>query len=93
MVEGYVDSDFIGDLDKSKSISGYMFMLNICLISWKASLQHVVILSSIEAEFIAATEAAKEAMWLKGLLNELWLYQKTVQDFCDNQSVIHLIKN
>lgn len=33
MVEGYMDSDFGGDLDKMKSISGYMFMLNMCLIS------------------------------------------------------------
>ena len=32
-------------------------------------------------------------MWLRGLLNELWLNQKTVQVFCDNQSAIHLVKN
>ena len=53
----------------------------------------MVALSSTEAEFIAVTEVVKEAMWLKGLLNELWLDQKTVQVFCDNQSAIHLIKN
>ncbi|KAH9762289.1 hypothetical protein KPL70_000762 [Citrus sinensis] len=70
-VRGYVDSDFAGDLDRRKSISGYLFMLDSCLISWKATLQHIVALSSTEAEFVAATEAVKESMWLRGLLNEL----------------------
>ncbi|KAH9681558.1 CCHC-type domain-containing protein [Citrus sinensis] len=92
-VMGFVDSDFTGKLDRRKSTSGYMFVLNSCLISWKSSLQSVVALSSIEAEFIATTEAVKEAMWLRGLLNELWLNQKIVQVFCDNQSAIHLVKN
>ena len=61
-IVGYVDSDFAGDLDKRKSILGYMFMLNMCIVSWKATLQPIVALSSTEAEFIAATEAVKEAM-------------------------------
>ncbi|KAH9697399.1 hypothetical protein KPL71_023589 [Citrus sinensis] len=92
-VRGYVDSDFTGDLDRRKSISGYLFMLDSCLISWKATLQHIVALSSTEAEFVVAIEAVKESMWLRGLLNELWLKQKTVEIFCDNQSAIQLIKN
>ncbi|KAH9800568.1 hypothetical protein KPL71_000711 [Citrus sinensis] len=92
-IRGYVDSDFAGDLDRRKSISGYLFILDSCLISWKATLQHIVALSSTEAQFVAATEAVKESMWLRGLLNELWLKQKTVKIFCDNQSAIQLIKN
>ncbi|KAH9659867.1 hypothetical protein KPL70_024018 [Citrus sinensis] len=83
-VIGFADSDFAGDLDRRKSTSGYMFVLNSCLISWKSSLQSVVALSLTEAEFIVTTEAVKEAMWLRGLLNELWLNQKTVKVFCDN---------
>ncbi|KAH9801638.1 hypothetical protein KPL71_001098 [Citrus sinensis] len=92
-IVGYVDSDFAGDLDGRKSISGYLFMVNGCLISWKATLQSVVTLSSTEAEFVAATKAVKEGKWLGGILNELWLKQKTFTIFCDNQSAIHLIKN
>ena len=68
-------------------------MLDNYLISWKATLQHIVALSSTEAEFVAATKAVKESMWLKGLLNELWLKQRIVEIFCDNQSAIQLIKN
>ena len=92
-IVGYVDSDFAGDLDKRKSISGYMFILNMCIVSWKATLQPIVALSSIEDEFVAATEAENEAMWLKGILNELWMDHKTVEVFCANQSALQLIKN
>lgn len=94
-VMGHVDSNFARDLDAIESITGYLFMLNNCMIGWKASLQLVVALSSAstEAEFVAATKAAKESIWLKGILNELWLNQKTVQIFCDNQSAIQLVKN
>ncbi|KAH9723411.1 Integrase catalytic domain-containing protein [Citrus sinensis] len=92
-VRGYIDFDFAGDSDRRKSISGYLFMLDSCLISWKATLQHIVALSSTEAEFVAATEAVKESMRLRGLLNELWLKQKTLEIFYDNQSAIQLIKN
>ncbi|KAH9716242.1 hypothetical protein KPL71_021390 [Citrus sinensis] len=60
-----------GDLDRRRSLTGYLFMLNGCLINWKANLQHVVALSTTEAEFTATTEAAKEAIWLKGLITEL----------------------
>ena len=50
-------------------------------------------LSSIEVEYIAATEAAKEAMWIKGLLMELKLLQSEVVIYSDSQSAIHLCKN
>nr|GFA38705.1 retrovirus-related Pol polyprotein from transposon TNT 1-94 [Tanacetum cinerariifolium] len=50
-----------------------------CVVSWKAMLQHVVALSTIEAEYIALTEAIKEAIWLKGLLEEEVLEAKTVE--------------
>ena len=42
---------------------------------------------------MAVTEAAKEALWLKGLVKELGLNQGRVQMHCDNQSVIYLVKN
>lgn len=68
---GYMDSDYAGDLDRRRYLIGYMFTFNGCLISWKATLQHVVALSTTEAEYIVATEAVKEALWLKGLIGEL----------------------
>ena len=68
---GYVNSDFARDNDIRRSLTGYLFMLNRCIISWKASLQHVVALSTTEAKYTAATEAVKEALWLKGMIEKL----------------------
>ncbi|GJY11449.1 retrotransposon protein, putative, ty1-copia subclass [Tanacetum coccineum] len=58
---GFVDSDYAKDPDKSRSITGYAFLVRGCVVSWKATLQHVVALSTIEAEYMALTEAVKEA--------------------------------
>ncbi|KAL5563574.1 hypothetical protein UlMin_033321 [Ulmus minor] len=63
-LEGYSDSDYGADQDKKRSITSYFFNLNGCCISWKAQLQPVVALSTTEVEYIAATEAIKEALWL-----------------------------
>ncbi|KAL5546305.1 hypothetical protein UlMin_005992 [Ulmus minor] len=90
---GYVDADYAGDLDKRRSLTGYVFTLFGCTVSWKAQLQPVVALSTTEAEYIAATEGVKEAMWLKGLVGELGCMHDKVEVFCDNQSSIHLTKN
>lgn len=47
-VIGFVDSDYAGNLDKRRSLSGYMFFLCGSAVSWKASLQSVVALSTTE---------------------------------------------
>ncbi|KAF3665269.1 Retrovirus-related Pol polyprotein from transposon TNT 1-94 [Capsicum annuum] len=67
---GYVDSGFIGDHDK-RSLAGYVFTIGGCAICWKATLQTTVALSTTEAEYMAITEAFKEAIWLKGLFGAL----------------------
>ncbi|XP_038895810.1 secreted RxLR effector protein 161-like [Benincasa hispida] len=61
---GYVDVDYAGDLDKMRSLTGYLFLFGPNLISWKASLQPIVAISTTEAEYMALTEAIKEALWL-----------------------------
>ncbi|KAG8472490.1 hypothetical protein CXB51_034176 [Gossypium anomalum] len=70
-VIGYVDADFTRDLDRRRSLTGYVFTIRGCAISWKATLQTTVALSTTEAEYMAITEACKEAIWLKGLFSEL----------------------
>ena len=62
-------------------------------MSWQSKLQKYVALSTIEAEFITATEASKELLWLKKFVNELGFEQDKYVLFCDNQSAIHLSKN
>ena len=93
VLSGYVDSDFTGDLDRRRSLTGYIFSIGGCAVSWKATLQPTVALSTTEAEFMAATEAVKEAMWLRGLHGELSMGRKETIVYCDSQSAIHLTKD
>ncbi|GJS45399.1 retrovirus-related pol polyprotein from transposon TNT 1-94 [Tanacetum coccineum] len=87
------DSDYAKDPDKGRSITGYTFLVQGSIVSWKVTLQHVVGLSTIKAEYIALTEAVKEAIWLRGLLEELGVELNTMAVNCDNQGVIHLSQN
>ncbi|KAE8708925.1 Serine/threonine-protein kinase HT1 [Hibiscus syriacus] len=93
LVVGYVDSDYASDLDNRRSTTGYVFTIGGGPICWKSTVQSVVALSTTEAEYMAAAEAAKEALWLTGLVKELGVQQGGVQLLCDNQSTIHLAKN
>ncbi|KAH9752632.1 hypothetical protein KPL71_014771 [Citrus sinensis] len=90
---GYCDSDFAGDLDKRRSTTGYVFTLGGGPVSWRSILQSIIALSTMEAEYMAVTEAVKEALWLKGLLGDLGVIQENIAVFCDNQSAIFLAKN
>ena len=92
-VKGYVDSDFAGDLDKRKSTTGYVFTLAGGAVSWVSKLQTVVALSTTEAEYMAATQACKEAIWIQRLLEELGHKQEKITLFCDSQSALHLARN
>ncbi|GJY59135.1 RNA-directed DNA polymerase, eukaryota [Tanacetum coccineum] len=67
-VTGFVDSDYAKDPDKGRSITGYAFLVQGCVVSWKATLQYMVALLTTEAEYMALTEAVKEAIWLRELL-------------------------
>lgn len=90
---GYIDSDYAGNLDRRRSITGYVFALSDTAISWKATLQSTVALSTTEAEYMAVVEVIKEAIWLRGLLVELSSNTKVIVVHCDSQSVIHLTKD
>jgi len=62
-------------------------------VSWTSRRQSCVALSTTEAEFIAAAEAAKEAMWLQRFMHELGFAKRTTSIRCDNQGAIALIRN
>ncbi|KAL0392736.1 UNVERIFIED_CONTAM: Retrovirus-related Pol polyprotein from transposon TNT 1-94 [Sesamum radiatum] len=93
LVVRYVDSDYVGDLDDRRSKTGYVFTLGGGLICWKSTVQSILASSTAEAEYMAVTEAAKEALWLNGLAKELGVEQGGVQLYCDSQSAICLAKN
>ena len=71
IMHGWVDSDYAGDLDRRRSRSGYVFYSWGGPVSWSSALQGCVALSSCQAEYQAACEAAKEAVWLTRVCNDL----------------------
>ncbi|GKE45824.1 hypothetical protein Tco_1473108 [Tanacetum coccineum] len=91
---GYSDSDWGGCKDDGKSTSGHMFSLGSGAISWSSKKQEVVALSSGEAEYIAVTSAACQAVWLRRLLNDLHKEQQgSTIILCDNKATIAMTKN
>ena len=68
---GYTDSDFQSDINSRKSTLGYVFTFRGGAISWRSVKQSSIADSTMEAEYIAASEAAKEAVWLKNFLMDL----------------------
>ncbi|XP_059313772.1 secreted RxLR effector protein 161-like [Lycium ferocissimum] len=80
----YVDSDYEGDLDKRRSIFGYILTLVGSSVSWTLTQQSIIPLSTTEAQYMAAAQAVKEAIWLKGLMIELSLIQQESTFRCDS---------
>ena len=69
-VIGYTDSDYAGDIETRKSTSGFIFTINGTAVTWNSSKQRTVALSSTEAEYVAASNAAKEGIWIANLIKE-----------------------
>ncbi len=68
-LKGYADSDWGSDIDSRRSTSGFLFTIWGTSVSWKSRLQPTVALSSVEAEYVALSQCAKEAAWLCSLLS------------------------
>lgn len=91
---GYSDSDLAGNVDDRRSTGGMEFYLDESLITWVSQKQRCVALSSCEAEFMAATAAACQGVWLRNLLNEITdTKHGPVVIYVDNKSAINLAKN
>ncbi|CAI9782829.1 unnamed protein product [Fraxinus pennsylvanica] len=91
--KGFVDSDLAGNCDNRKSTSAYVFTVNNTRISWKSQLQKIIALSAIEAEYIAASDAVKEGIWLKNLLDEIGFSGNDATVYSDSQSAIYITRN
>lgn len=98
VLEAYTDADFSGDPSTSRSTSGSLITLASGPIGWRSRLQREVVLSTTEAEYLAATETCRELQWVKSLFLELRLRNRIIGAdktnlYVDNQSAISLIKN
>ena len=71
VLEGFVDAVYAGDLDHRYSTSGFALLVFGRAVAWGSKKQHSVATSTVEAEFMAASLAIKEANWLRGFLEEI----------------------
>lgn len=97
VVSAWADSDWAGDPEDRKSISGWIAMVNGDPVSWASKKQKVVSQSSTEAELYAEAAAINESKWLQGLLKEIGVLKSRSSAvpviYGDNQSAQALSKN
>ncbi|KAI5344133.1 hypothetical protein L3X38_012010 [Prunus dulcis] len=91
---GYCDSDWSGSVDDSKSTSGYAFSFGSGVFAWASVKQNCVALATAEAEYISASEATTQAIWLRFVLEDFGELQTEATPLhCDNISAIAITRN
>nr|GEV49026.1 retrotransposon protein, putative, Ty1-copia subclass [Tanacetum cinerariifolium] len=94
-VNCYCDAGFETDRDDTKSQTGYIFVLNAGTVVWKSSKQSTTAHHATKAEYIAASEAAKEAVWIRKFIDELGVVPSNnypIKMNCDNSAAIIMAK-
>jgi hypothetical protein len=94
-VLGYCDADWGGDLEDRRSTTWFVFIMGGGAISCSSKRQPTIALSTMEAEYMANTQATKEAIWITKLMMDLgYMEEKKMMVIrCDNQGAISLTKN
>ena len=98
-LECFSDASWSDDLDDSKSHSGYANFLNGASISYSSKKQTLVAMSSMEAESVALSHAAKEVLWLRQLCHDLNIFGGAISSpitptiLTDSRSALDAIKN
>ncbi|GJZ55152.1 retrotransposon protein, putative, ty1-copia subclass [Tanacetum coccineum] len=90
-VSYYIDVGYLTDADDLKSQTGYVFVLNGGAVDWKSAKQSIFATSSTEAEYIAAFDASKEAVWVRKFIYGLGVVptiEKPIIMYCDNTGAI-----
>ncbi|GKF21753.1 hypothetical protein Tco_0070391 [Tanacetum coccineum] len=94
-VDCYCDAGFETDKDEIKSQIGHVFILNGGAVDWKSSKQSTTAMSATEVEYIVASEAAMEAVWIRKFILGLGIVpsiNEPIKMFCDNSAAL-LIAN
>jgi hypothetical protein len=93
-LQGYTDSDWAGSVTDRKCTSECCFYLGSTMTSWFNKKQTIMALNTVEAEYIVACSASREAMWLWKLLAGLFdLELEATFIWCDNKSCVTLSEN
>ena len=88
-----MDNDYACCIDNHRSAMGWVYTFASSAISWIFVLQDCTSISITKVEYVAASEACKEAIWLTHLVGEIGLKQEFPILHCDSQSAIALEKN
>ena len=90
----YSDSDYAGDSETRRSTSGFLFTYNGGPITWGSRRQSCVSVSTMEAEYVAMCESAKDVAWTRQLLSGIGCDQEAPTGLlCDNQGALNHISN
>lgn len=90
---GFTDIDWGGLVDDRKSTSSWIFSLGSATVAWSLKKQEITALSSTEAEYIATTSMACQAVWMRRLLEDMNEKQHAATViYCDNKYAIEIAK-
>ncbi|PKI35327.1 hypothetical protein CRG98_044277 [Punica granatum] len=93
-IHGFSDTDWAGNPDDRRSVSGFIVFLGSNPVSWSSKKQRTVARSSTESEYKSLANATAEILWLQSLLRELGVSQCHPPTlWCDNISVFYLTAN
>ncbi|GJT70760.1 hypothetical protein Tco_1030046 [Tanacetum coccineum] len=95
-VSCYTDAGYLTDADDMKSQTGYVFILNGGVVDWKSTKQSIFATSSTDAEYIAAFDASKEAVWIRKFISGLGVVptiEEPINMYCDNTGAIAIAKD
>jgi hypothetical protein len=96
-LHGYTDADWAGDSADRKSQGGFVFAMGGAAISWQSRKQSLIALSTLEAEYIACSDAVRETKWLLQLAKDITAQSSSVEPsspitlYCDNQGALKTI--
>ena len=93
-IEGYSNSDFAGNKNGRKSVTGMVILVSEVPISWKSKGQATVTLSSTEAEYVALCDVVREVKFITQVLISLNIeFKKPINVYVDNIGAIFLTEN
>ncbi|GKC67495.1 hypothetical protein Tco_1100093 [Tanacetum coccineum] len=95
-VSCYTDAGYTTDADDLRSQTGYVFILNGGVVDWKSIKQSIFATSSTDAEYIAASDASKEAVWIHKFISRPGIVptiEKPISMYCDNTGAIAIAKD
>ena len=94
MLRAFSDANWARDPTDRRSTTGYCFLFDSSLISWRSKKQTFVAHSSTKAEYRALVDTTSELIWLRWLLKDLGMSTSSATPlYCENQSAIHIAHN